>query len=60
MIVICGRCKGTGQLQYNHGSHNSDWRTETCNICECSGRLVQKLFLDSKPFKPGKDSVRIF
>lgn len=60
MIVICDRCKGAGQVEQNHGSHNSDWRTEICTTCEGSGRLVMEVSTNYEPFKPGEDSERLF
>ncbi len=60
MIVICERCKGTGLVEQNYGSHNSDWRTKACVLCDGSGRLVQRISINHEPFRPGKDSVRLF
>ena len=60
MIVICSRCKGTGILTFDKGGHKSDEYDEECTDCEGSGRLKEETTTTYEPFKPGKETTRIF
>lgn len=59
-IVICERCRGTGILTYDVDSHNSEYVDKTCSDCEGSGRQEEEVDISLKPFKPGKETTRIF
>lgn len=59
-IIICDRCKGHGELQFDVGKHKSEYKYKTCDECGGSGRLIKKTFIKKEPFVPGNTSYRIF
>ena len=59
-IIICPRCKGFGQVEFDVGTHKSEYKQEECGQCQGSGRLVQTTTITEVPFVPGKQCKRIF
>ena len=60
MIIICECCEGTGILTYDVGTHNSEYKNKACPDCNGSGRQENETNISLKPFKPGKETTRIF
>ena len=60
MVIICQRCKGCGQVEFDAGTHKSEYVQEKCIKCNGSGRMVRKTVTVDTPFVPGKEIERIF
>ncbi len=58
-IEICERCKGFGLVEFDVGTHNSEYETEECGACKGSGRITVDTTIKRKPFVPGK-SQRLY
>jgi len=60
-IIICTRCKGFGFVEFDVGSHKSEYETEVCGACKGSGRLEQTTDVTVAPFVPDENkSERLF
>ena len=61
MIIICDYCEGTGYIQFDVGTHKSEYVTKICETCNGSGRLNKKVSVTFDPFIPDKNiSTRKF
>lgn len=61
MIVICDKCKGYGYVEFDIGTHKSEYKTKVCSKCKDSGRLAQTTITTEVSFMPNPDkSNRIF
>ena len=48
MIVICDRCLGVGTVEFDVGTHKSQYEQEQCEKCGGSGRIIKTS--TSEPF----------
>jgi len=57
-IVLCPKCKGFGHFDTKEdaGSHKSeyDFYSMICSKCKGSGRILRKIVITEKPYKPLK------
>ena len=60
-IIICTQCGGCGNVEFDVGTHKSEYEQEVCGKCEGSGRMEQKLgAVIEIPFIPGKQCKRLY
>lgn len=57
MIIICTRCKGTGHVYFDVGTHNSEYEYEICGKCKGSGRMIEEVNTTYKVFIQNIDDV---
>ncbi len=60
MIIICNKCKGTGILVHDVGSHKSEYEYTDCDDCNGSGRIIEKTSITTEPYVVGSDNTRVF
>ena len=61
VLIICDKCKGTGFLEWDVGTHKSELKYGECNKCKGSGRLEKIVSIKTGPFdKNKKEYTRIF
>ncbi len=57
MIIICDKCKGTGHLCWDEGTHKSEYKYGECHECKGSGRIVQEITETEEPFVPDENDA---
>ena len=54
-IIICTKCKGTGETHWRDLGHNPDEHTETCSKCKGKGRLFEETYTYHTPLTIDKN-----
>ena len=59
-IMLCDNCCGHGLIEYDIGTHKSEYKTTVCQSCKGSGRLIETKTTVHEPFKSGHSAERKF
>ncbi len=54
---ICKLCKGTGEIEIDISTHNSNYKIEKCTSCNGTGKVLKGSYSYQIPFNVDKTLV---